>query len=82
MTFVLGGIEISALRLAILLRFAVLLNRSRNQSEIPPVRLSVDASALEVRFDPEWLKANPLTVADLERERRLLAQVGYDLSYG
>jgi len=31
-----------ALRLAILLRLAVLLNRSRNQAEVPPVELSVD----------------------------------------
>jgi hypothetical protein len=32
-------------------------------------------------FDPEWLEANPLTVADLEREKRLLAQAGYELGY-
>ena len=70
-----------ALRLAILLRLAVLLNRSRNQAESPPVEINVDAKSLAVRFDPAWLKANPLTVADLEREQRLLAQAGYDLSY-
>jgi exopolyphosphatase/guanosine-5'-triphosphate,3'-diphosphate pyrophosphatase len=70
-----------ALRLGILLRLAVLLNRSRNQAEIPPVELSVDARKLAVKFDPDWLKANPLTVADLEREQRLLAQAGYELSY-
>jgi exopolyphosphatase/guanosine-5'-triphosphate,3'-diphosphate pyrophosphatase len=70
-----------ALRLGILLRLAVLLNRSRNQAEIPPVELSVDARKLAVIFDPDWLKANPLTVADLEREQRLLAQAGYELSY-
>ena len=61
---------------------AVLLNRSRNQAESPPVELNVDAKSLAVRFDPAWLRANPLTVADLEREQRLLAQAGYELSYG
>jgi hypothetical protein len=50
-------------------------------AEIPPVELSVDARKLAVKFDPDWLKANPLTVADLEREQRLLAQAGYELSY-
>ncbi len=70
-----------ALRLAILLRLAVLMNRSRNDAEIPPVDLSVNARSLALKFDPEWLEANPLTVADLEREQRLLAQAGYELGY-
>jgi exopolyphosphatase/guanosine-5'-triphosphate,3'-diphosphate pyrophosphatase len=71
-----------ALRLAIILRLAVLMNRSRNDAEIPPAALRVDARALELQFDPEWLSANPLTLADLAREQRLLSQAGYELSYG
>jgi exopolyphosphatase/guanosine-5'-triphosphate,3'-diphosphate pyrophosphatase len=71
-----------ALRLAILLRLAVLLNRSRNQAEVPPVELSVDTRSLALKFDGEWLAANPLTVADLEREQRLLAQADYRLDFG
>ncbi len=70
-----------ALRLAILLRLAVLMNRSRNDADVPPVELSVDARSLALKFDPKWLAANPLTVADLEREKRLLAQADYSLSY-
>jgi exopolyphosphatase/guanosine-5'-triphosphate,3'-diphosphate pyrophosphatase len=70
-----------ALRLGILLRLAVLMNRSRNDAEIPPVEIRVDARSLAITFDPEWLEANPLTVADLEREKRLLAQTGYELGY-
>jgi exopolyphosphatase/guanosine-5'-triphosphate,3'-diphosphate pyrophosphatase len=69
------------LRMGILLRLAVLMNRSRNDTEIPPVELSVDGCTLALKFDPEWLRANPLTLADLEREQRLLAQAGYELSY-
>ena len=71
-----------ALRLAIILRLAVLMNRSRNDVEIAPAELRVDARALALRFDPEWLSANPLTLADLAREQRLLSQAGYELSYG
>jgi len=70
-----------ALRLGILLRLAVLMNRSRNDTEIPPVELSVDARSLTLTFDPEWRAANPLTVADLEREKRLLSQAGYELDF-
>lgn len=70
-----------ALRLGILLRLAVLMNRSRNDTEIPPVEMSVDARSLTLAFDPEWLAANPLTVADLEREKRLLAQADYELGF-
>ena len=71
-----------ALRLAIILRLAVLMNRSRNDAEVPPVEMSVDDRAMALKFDEEWLRANPLTVADLERERRLLSQAGYELGYG
>ena len=31
--------------------------------------------------DDAWLQANPLTVADLEREVGYLRSVGYDLSF-
>ena len=70
-----------ALRLAILLRLAVLLNRSRNQADMPAIALSVDEESLDLRFDPAWLEANPLTVADLEREADYLERVGYALSF-
>ena len=73
--------RLSALRVAILLRLAVLLNRSRNQAEMPPVGLDVTDDTLELKFDPDWLAANPLTVADLERETAYLAAVGYRLRF-
>jgi exopolyphosphatase/guanosine-5'-triphosphate,3'-diphosphate pyrophosphatase len=69
-----------ALRLAILLRLAVLLNRSRNQETMPPLELVVTGRSLQLTFDTAWLEANPLTVADLEREKGLLAQVSYELT--
>ena len=72
----------SAMRLAILLRLAVLLNRSRSQVSLPPIALKTDNRSLELSFDKEWLQANPLTVADLERERGYLENMGYELRYG
>ena len=71
----------AALRLAMLLRLAVLLNRSRSQVEMPQIDLSVGDRSLVLRFDSTWLQENPLTVADLEREQAYLVDVGYELEF-
>ncbi len=76
-----GAWRVSALRLALLLRLAVLLNRSRGSGDAPEVGLEVEDDSLALRFDPVWLEANPLTVADLRRERGFLRSVGYRLSF-
>ena len=68
-----------ALRLLILLRLAVLLNRSRKEAEQPPISIFVRDNRIDLSFDASWLAENPLTIADLEREREFLEQVGYDL---
>jgi len=73
--------RVSALRLALLLRLAVLLNRSRSQTDLPSIELVVDKQSLDLRFDAQWLQANPLTVADLEREIGYAHAVGYELSF-
>jgi exopolyphosphatase/guanosine-5'-triphosphate,3'-diphosphate pyrophosphatase len=69
-----------AMRMLIILRLAVLLNRSRKPADIPLVKLVVGRRSLSVGFDADWLASNPLTVTDLERETELLEQVGYTLS--
>ena len=73
--------RVGALRLVILLRLAVLLNRSRHQVETPAVELTVGDESLHLRFDPAWLAANPLTVADLTREQSYLRAVGYAMTF-
>jgi exopolyphosphatase/guanosine-5'-triphosphate,3'-diphosphate pyrophosphatase len=70
----------SSLRLLIILRLAVLLNRSRKESAQIPVTIDVTDDSVSVHFDADWLAENPLTIADLEREEAYLRQVGYDLS--
>jgi exopolyphosphatase/guanosine-5'-triphosphate,3'-diphosphate pyrophosphatase len=69
----------TGLRLVILLRLAVLLNRSRNNVELPTVVASATGKRLSVSFDKTWLADNPLTVADLEREKEFLDKVDYEL---
>jgi exopolyphosphatase/guanosine-5'-triphosphate,3'-diphosphate pyrophosphatase len=71
-----------ALRLVMLLRLAVLLNRSRNNTDLPDVGLAVGDNTLHLTFDREWLAANALTAADLQREQNYLTTVGYELTFG
>jgi exopolyphosphatase/guanosine-5'-triphosphate,3'-diphosphate pyrophosphatase len=70
-----------AMRLALLLRLAVLLNRSRSATDIPDIAVTVDDGAIDLKFDSEWLAANPLTIADLEREVDFASAVDYALTF-
>jgi exopolyphosphatase / guanosine-5'-triphosphate,3'-diphosphate pyrophosphatase len=70
-----------ALRLALLLRLAVLLNRSRSTEPLPLVRLTAGSDRLTLRFPPGWLDQHPLTNADLAREHRYLLQAKIGLQY-
>jgi len=70
-----------ALRLALLLRLAVLLNRSRSSTELPEVVLHVGKNYVNLAFPDQWLGDNPLTAADLRRERSYLRKVGFKLQF-
>ncbi|MGI9238151.1 MAG: exopolyphosphatase, partial [Woeseiaceae bacterium] len=74
--------RVSALRVALLLRLAVLLNRSRKNDVAPTVNIAAGEKSINLHFDADWLAANPLTVADLEQEQTYLADVGYSLDVG
>jgi exopolyphosphatase/guanosine-5'-triphosphate,3'-diphosphate pyrophosphatase len=69
-----------AMRLAILLRLAVLLHRSRNQAPVPHVRLTVDANRMGLSFPEAYLEEHALTRADLEQEQHYLKAIDYELS--
>jgi exopolyphosphatase/guanosine-5'-triphosphate,3'-diphosphate pyrophosphatase len=71
----------SAMRLALILRLAALLNRSRSNVDLPSISMTVSDQSLDLRFDAAWLAENPLTVADLERERRFTRAVDYTLNF-
>ena len=71
----------SALRLAILLRLAVLLNRSRNSARLPRVSATASRKSIQLGFPENWLSSNPLTVADLAREQKFLEAAGFELTF-
>jgi exopolyphosphatase / guanosine-5'-triphosphate,3'-diphosphate pyrophosphatase len=65
--------------LAMLLRLAVLLNRPRSGTPLPPLRLRARATGLDIRFPRGWLARHPLTREDLEEEAQLLRPAGLRL---
>ncbi len=70
-----------ALKLSVLIRQAVLLNRSRGPLDLSGIKASAGDNVLRLSFPPEWLSENPLTIADLTREQEFLAAIDYRLEF-
>jgi exopolyphosphatase/guanosine-5'-triphosphate,3'-diphosphate pyrophosphatase len=68
-------------RLCILLRLAVLLNRSRTLAALPEITATAEEALLELTFPQGWLDAHPLTQTDLESEREFLAAAKFELRF-
>ena len=77
-----AGQEETALRLAVLLRLGVLLNRARTDTRPPRVQASTKKGELRLRFAKDWLDLHPLCAADLEVETQALVGVGINLRLG
>jgi exopolyphosphatase/guanosine-5'-triphosphate,3'-diphosphate pyrophosphatase len=69
------------LKLVIILRLAVVLNRSRNTIKTPDIDIKINDTKVELEFQNDWLQDHPLTEADLETEMNYLATTDYTLSY-
>ena len=69
----------AALRLTALLRLAVLLHRSRTQQALPALQLRCRGAVMSLSAPARWLRASPLTAADLAQEQRYLRAVGLEL---
>ena len=69
----------TALRSLALLRIAVLLHRSRSTEPLPPLGIRVSGATLILSLPRDWLKAHPLTAADLKQEARYLEEAGLRL---
>jgi exopolyphosphatase/guanosine-5'-triphosphate,3'-diphosphate pyrophosphatase len=69
-----------SLRLAILLRIAVTLNRGRTDSGLGQLDVVAGKNSIELILPSDWLDFHPLTKADLLTEADYLATVGYSLT--
>lgn len=70
-----------AVHLCVLLRLAVLLNRSRASSDIPELELTIEKDTLRLKFAKDWLDQRPLTQADLKIEKKYLKNTGVKLEF-
>ena len=71
----------AVMRLYILLRLAVLLNRSRSNRPLPRIKATAGEDSLTMKFPKDWLQSNPLTLADLETEADYLQAVKFTLTF-
>jgi exopolyphosphatase / guanosine-5'-triphosphate,3'-diphosphate pyrophosphatase len=71
-----------ALRLAVLLRLAVVLHRGRGDTPGPDVALAAEGRSLRLLFPRGWLRERPLTRADLAQEAAWLRPAGFELTWG
>ncbi|HET9885939.1 MAG TPA: exopolyphosphatase [bacterium] len=69
----------TALRLGLILRLSVLLNRSRNPEATPEARPFNAGRNIELVFPAGWLASHPLTLADLEQEAAIFKTAGFEL---
>lgn len=67
------------LRCVVLLRLAVLLHRSHDPGELPPIRLEAEEQAITLGLSGRWIDSHPLTRADLDTEREYLREIGFAL---
>ena len=74
-----GGTSLRALRLCVILRLAVVLHRSRSDRRGASLKWRARDETLDLRFPGGWLDRHPLTRADLDEERALLADAGIRL---
>jgi exopolyphosphatase/guanosine-5'-triphosphate,3'-diphosphate pyrophosphatase len=70
----------SVLRLCLLLRLAVVLNRARSGRRIAPVELAARGTSLVMQFPQGWLRDHPLTAFDLDQEAHQLGRIGWELT--
>lgn len=68
-------------RLCLLLRIAVLLNRSRSYTTLPEIKLKIRDDDLQLKFPDQWLEEHPLTRADLDGEASYLSKTKYTFAY-
>jgi exopolyphosphatase/guanosine-5'-triphosphate,3'-diphosphate pyrophosphatase len=66
-------------RLIIILRVAVILNRSIPDSHEINYTVAAKKKTLIIRFPDQWFEDNPLTIADLENEMAYLSAIGFKL---
>jgi exopolyphosphatase/guanosine-5'-triphosphate,3'-diphosphate pyrophosphatase len=69
------------MRLAILLRLAVILQRTRLHVPCEIRNMVIDENSLTLEFNQEWCDSHVLILADLQRESELLTTLQFKIAY-
>jgi exopolyphosphatase / guanosine-5'-triphosphate,3'-diphosphate pyrophosphatase len=69
-----------AIKLGVVFRLAVALNRSRSTKPLPLLSFTAKKNAISVRFPDRWLDDHPLTRANLEEDAARLLGVDVELT--
>ncbi len=67
------------LHLAVLLRLAFIFHRSREAMDLGTLKVQPGSRSLRLMIDAAWRSENPLISADLDRERKRLSKLGFEL---
>jgi exopolyphosphatase / guanosine-5'-triphosphate,3'-diphosphate pyrophosphatase len=68
-------------KLIIILRLAIVLNRSHDAIKAAAMEIKINKNKIELKFQNDWLIDHPLTEADLETEANYLSVTDYKLSF-
>jgi len=68
------------LKLLLLLRLAVLLQRSRYTQNLDTVHVKIEKNSVLITASNQWFESHPLTTADLNNEAKLIQSTGVDLT--
>ncbi|MDX1694717.1 MAG: exopolyphosphatase [Ketobacteraceae bacterium] len=73
------SVRLTALKLCLLLRIAVILHRSRLDQHLPSFLLEVDDTCVTLMFPDQWLEEHPLTRGELQQEIGNWEKAGFSL---
>ncbi|HCB38444.1 MAG TPA: exopolyphosphatase, partial [Gammaproteobacteria bacterium] len=68
-------------RLIMLLRLAVVFNRSRRDAGLPVFSIAVQGDSIHLAFEPDWINRQPLLLADLQQEQDIWKKLGATLDF-
>jgi exopolyphosphatase/guanosine-5'-triphosphate,3'-diphosphate pyrophosphatase len=66
-------------QLVLILRLAILFHRNRMDGDFPQLALSWEQDGFQLLLEPDWLKNNPLTEAELTNEITYWKDIGISL---
>lgn len=68
-------------RLVLVLRLAVVFHRTRRDGDIPRYKVKPAKDGVKISFEPDWIQAQPLLLAELQQEQDYWKKVEYNLEF-